>query len=264
VVVEVQVKKRKKQDFLKDPEKLRPYIGAVRNRVYRAGVELEGGWKDNPTWKGLGVAVAHDGSVFKNKEQGQQIRPTGIQLIGEVASAPLEPIAVPAWMRAMYPAKVDATCGLHVHMSFYSPRHYSQLMDTPLLVEAMKMYLAEWGKEEGLPKTHCLWERLKGKHEYCTDKFWPDLQATSGRDHDRERDGNRYTIINYGWLVNETIECRVLPMMDTADQGIRAVKKVLDITNAVLAATAEREEKLAADIVVKDVGIFKQGWRVRV
>jgi hypothetical protein len=40
------------------------------------------------------------------------------------------------------------------------------------------------------------------------------------------------------------MECRVLPMFQEVEQGIRGVQRVLDITNACLTVLGRREEKL--------------------
>lgn len=222
--------------------------GRVENRIGLIGVELEGAWAQLP----LGTAgLEQDMSV--NFLKGDRNKPMFTQAeaavfkIGELPSPPMAKICVPGWMTLSYPVpggKIHRYCGLHVHMSFPNPRHYCQLADTPDYQETLLAELATWADKEGFSKKHHIWERLAGKDEYCTKNFWPELQMTSQRDHDRQREGNRYTAVSYRWIPNHTVEVRVLPMMDTAAQAVRAVQEVLDVTNAYLVATAAREEKI--------------------
>lgn len=228
-----------------------------RNRIYRVGVELEGAWDRHV------VGLVHDGSV--NPRDNPVFDASIMQTcnIGELPSPPLEPIEIPKWIKDNYPKYIKHTCGLHVHMSFFTPRHYDKLADSPSYQETMLHYLYLWGKDEGLKKDHPLWPRLEGKSEYCTKKFWPEMQIISAKDHDRRRKGNRYTAINYCWSVFGskeggvgTLECRVLPMMETPAQSARAVRRVIDVTNAYLVATASREELISGSVGVKGPAIL--------
>lgn len=223
----------------------RPKPGKIRNRVELAGVELEGGWKKLPE----GAALTHDGSVRIPEEtevrQDGQIRNVTIST-GELPSDPMEVTKIAPWMRKFYPSHVNETCGLHVHMSFESALHYQRLMVVDYQ-DTIVEYLERWGKEEGLPESHLLFQRLKGTNEYCQRKFWPDLQARRKKSFDRRQEGHRYTIINYCYSEHCDLECRVLPMFPEVEQGIRAVMRVIDITNAFLARGGS-EEKLKGEV----------------
>jgi len=261
-------------------------LGKARQRIYRIGIELEGGWKCLPD----GVQPLHDGSVnvqddghpaslaaqqryqaevdrinrrIRNgdisnnagarllREAQQAIIGVALQ-VGEIPSDPMEPEKVESWMAKYYPSHVNATCGLHVHKSFKSALHYQRLM-TPAYQDTVVAYLLKWAKEENLPKDHPIFPRLAGKSDYCQLKYYADQQAqTRAKNYDRQRPGHRYTAINYCWSTHGTVECRLLPMLETADQGIRAVKRVLDITNAFLAASGDKEVKVAHAEVVSD------------
>jgi len=213
-----------------------------KNRINRVGIELEGGW----TIAHPGLQVHHDGSVFKG---GIPKVPEAEKLLtaGEVSSPPIEPATMPVWVRKYHPQVVDYSCGLHIHMGFKSVLHYSRLMDSPDYQETLLDYLKQWGRDHHIPKEHCLWGRLDGQNKYCKKNFWPDLQAIKkGKEHNVDRDGgivgNRYTVVNYCWgLGFETLEVRVLPMFDTPALSISALKCVMDVTNAYLAATAPRK-----------------------
>lgn len=222
-------------------------IGSPKNRVVKMGVELEGGWKVLPT----GVALERDTSVFHGKAQA------GFPHIGELPIGPFQPGAMPRWMKKMYPHKVDSSCGMHVHMSFENMKYFGLLM-VPEYQETIIDYLAQWAKAEGFGVDHCIWERLAGKTVYCQKKFWPDDQiSVKQKDHDQNRQGHRYTIVNYcGRQV--TIEVRVLPMMNTVDQAIRAVRQVVLITNACLLVLGkQREKKLHSSLLMHDEEMFE-------
>lgn len=227
---------------------LTPYLGKAKNRINRIGIELEGAWKALPP----GTKLDPDGSVrpyANNKEQ--QDHPYR----GELTSAALVPIEFNGWMIKNYPTLVNNTCGLHVHMSFEDVRFYALLMGdgkTPEYQDTMAYYLGLWGQKENLNNDHPIWDRLKGKKEYCRlDKFWPDLQVSQkGKNHDMHEDGNRYTGINYCFGLHGTLECRILPMFSNPEQGVRGVKTVMDITNACLVYLKTRDKEQNLDITV--------------
>lgn len=255
---------------LKEALDLDRVLGKARNFVYRVGIELEGGWKKLPD----GARLAHDGSVLitpdieplaareieRVRRQIQRQADSGVitarqaeQMLanmvrgrapelqqGELPSEILELEKYPAWMKAYYPSHVNASCGLHVHQSFTNAVYYQRLM-TPKYTATILKYVAAWAKKEGLPPAHPIWPRLAGKSEYCQHKFYADQQATSPKDHNRTRHGHRYTVVNYPHREHGTIEVRLLPMMEGADLGIRAVQNILDITNAFLHAYRQKE-----------------------
>lgn len=291
-----------------------------RNKIFRVGIELEGGWKSLPE----GTNLVRDGSVIIEPAEGPEaprgldndgltpivpervyvttndivrnrfapedlrmdgpvgryyladpmlymqegrvtVRPPNVGRrrppslkTGELPSEPLEPAKVPIWMKKYYPSVVNETCGLHVHMSFKSALHYQRLM-VPEFQLTIVNYVKKWANDEKLPKEHPIWERLSGKSRYCQHKFFADQQAQMRqKDYDQARPGHRYTVINYCFNHHGTAECRLLPMMETADQGIRAVQNVLDITNAFLHVTAAREERVRAEVEVDSADTYRE------
>lgn len=211
-------------------------LGKPKNRIRRIGLELEGCWNKHP--KGIS-RIEVDRSVFRGHI------PPGYEA-GEIVSGPIPPIFLSRFVKRAYPQKVDETCGLHIHMSFEHPRYYSVLMDQDYY-DTIKEYLKRWAKKEAFPKDHHIWERLGGKSIFCQDIFWPDLQYSNDRkDYDKARKGHRYTITHYCGRLN-TIEIRVLPMMGTVDepdpaQAIRALRHVIDITNACIYTLGKKKE----------------------
>ena len=222
----------------------------LKNRVYRVGVELEGGWTKLPA----GVNLEHDGSVHIPSQNGPDGRPVRFSA-GELSSVALEPEKLDPWMEQSYPQIVNETCGLHVHQSFLSAWHY-QLLMVPEYQATVIEYLKRWAKDEGLEDSHPIWPRLEGKSEFCKLEYWADLQASvTKKDYRRDKPGHRYTAINYCAEQHETIECRVLPMMKTAAQGIRAVHRVLQITNAVLLIKGAKEAEVKAAVKLGSIRV---------
>ncbi|MCA1841299.1 MAG: hypothetical protein LC723_13415 [Actinobacteria bacterium] len=213
------------------------------------GIELEGGWNTVPK----GGQVIRDGSVLN----------LSAEHIGELVSEPLEVKKYEAWMLKFYPHHVNATCGLHVHQSFESAMNYQRLMD-PSYPATIVAGITDWAKRVNLPKGNSLWNRLVGGSEYCQHIFHADEQAAQAtKDYDKRRDGHRYTVINYPFSRTQTVECRLLPMMPTAELGVSAVSEVIRITNAYLAATAKRETRIETRVKETDV-TTAEVYRVRV
>lgn len=223
------------------PLNLDGVLGKPKNRVALIGLELEGGWKRNPE----NHPVVRDGSVFKDSDAGGLARgkyPN--HLCGEVGLGPIPVGLSTPLIRIAWPTVTDKSCGMHIHMSFETVFQYMVLADSPVYQETVMEYLRRWAEEEGFPGKDPIWARLHGKNEYCQPKFWPMAQMEwAKKDHDKERFGHRYTAIHYCWERFRTVECRLLPMMATAEQGIRAVRRVIDITNAYLLLAEKKKIK---------------------
>jgi hypothetical protein len=227
----------------------------MRNRISRVGIELEGGWLKLPP----NTTLARDGSVFRNgppmlEVEGRMVAPA---IVGELPSPPL-PTGAPmrGWMKKFYPSHVDATCGLHVHMSFKSALHYQKLMCAEYTTRIIE-HLMEWAKVKGLSPAHPIWPRLRGENEYCIPAFYADQQASTRSKSYQHGSGSRYTFINYPHRLHSTVECRGLPMMETCDLGIEAVEEVILATNAFLLASARREIRLK-EIIPVELGTSKE------
>ena len=237
-----------------------------RSRVYRVGVELEGGWIKVPD----GVQIIRDSSVHlvpPPMPDDIAIAPDRVrtiwakkhipQHVGELPSPPLEPQHIPTWLRTNYPPCHNETCGMHVHMSFRNALTYQRLMVEDFQ-DTMLEFLGRWATAN-LPADHHIWPRLRGDVEYCQKKFYADAQASMrNKDYDHHRPGCRYTAIHYAYSRIGTIECRVLPMMPTVDLAISAVKEVEKITTAFLVATAARELPIEASWIVREPSINEE------
>lgn len=217
-----------------------------KNRVKKVGVELEGAWRNLPG----PMSVQRDVSFFKNPETNKQELPPGMKHVGEIVSPAFFPKLMPAWVRKYYPHMIDHACGMHIHMSFTCLREYATLM-VPEYEATLLEYLTRWGNRNRICDEHPLWERLKGTTEYCRRIHWPDKQAQApGKDWDHNRDGHRYTVVNYGFGTHGTIECRVLPMFDSPDIAISALQEVINITRCSLVAATRKEKRITTRVVV--------------
>lgn len=223
------------------------FLGKVRNRIYKVGIELEGGWDELPG----ATQLVHDGSVVFADQNAQRYAavhgryPANFKLprhVGELPSRPMPVEDFPKWIKQFYPQYVNATCGLHVHQSFKHALTYERLM-VPEYQATVVEYVRRWAKE-ALPADHCIWERLDGKSVYCQDKYYADEQARqSVKDHDQHRHGHRYTVANYCFALHGTLEIRLLPMMPNAKTATEAIQRLLDITSAFLVETAISDTK---------------------
>jgi len=215
-----------------------------RNRIYRVGVELEGGWSNLPP----GVTLEHDGSVTVRQGRNAPLDPNFKH--GELPSGILEPSKVEPFLMEFYPDHVNDSCGMHIHISLKSALHYQILM-TPKFQATVLAYLKAWATKEGIDPAHRIWKRLTGQNQYCKLEYFADEQAQAPNKNYSGRNGgvaSRYTAINYCHKQHGTVECRVLPMFDSKKQAVRAAKQVLDITNAFLAKHKQREEKFVSTI----------------
>ena len=213
----------------------------LKDRIHLVGVELEGGWNYMPPGT---LRPIRDGSIkFTDLEHAAG---SGINYMGEIPLPPLGTKEFPKTMKLYYPHVVNSTCGMHVHLSTRKAFTYQRLMvNKPFSYPATIVeYMTRWAIRESLPAGHPIWPRLQGQNEFCQHVFQADEQAkTASKDFDHHRHGHRYTVISYCWGRYKTVECRLLPMMKTSTLGVAAIQEVINITNAFLAASREREPK---------------------
>lgn len=248
-----------------EPLNLDPVLGKTWNRVAKLGVELEGGWtKSVPNPLPKGYKFEGDGSVFgagttiqNHTNYGKMVKK------GELSTPPIFPAQMPLAVKRFYPDLVDRTCGMHVHMSFWNTYQYTVLADSPVYQETVLHYLLKWANNEGFAASHHIWKRLKGENQYCTKGFWPYSQITkSTKDYGHEGD-HRYTAISYQWERYKTVECRVLPMMETPEQAIRAIKELLAITNAYLVLCEKVRIKAGGKIELPSGDEYSETFEIR-
>jgi hypothetical protein len=225
------------------PTKIEALLGKCRNRVHRVGIELEGGWAKLPP----NTRLQHDGSVFRRSGP-----PAGVAAAGELPSPPMPVAKMAEWVKTFHPSHIDASCGLHIHMSFRNALHYQRLMVQEYTEEMVKG-LKKWAKEKKFPDTHPLWPRLEGQNEFCSLDFYADQQVKTRSKNYRHEAGGRYTFINYCFGLHNTLECRGLCMFDKAEVSVEALQRIVDLTNAFLVLQAHREP-IHQEVIEIDLG----------
>ena len=248
---------------------------SVRNRISKIGVELEGGWEKDP-----GIPVERDASV-RFPVSPLHVQPITIPntmlstersergggkmvLSGEIQSKPGDLSEVSAFILKVYPQFVNATCGLHVHMSFTRRYFYQRLMD-PSYQDTMFETILIWAEEKKFSKSHPIWERLSGKHVTCMREFLADAQVRVDRKrYDHNVPYSRYTAINYPWLQHKTVECRLLPMFEDAPDAVEGVLLVVDTTNKFLAKQRGKEQKHSIGLPVSNNNAFVRYYDVNI
>lgn len=232
-------------------------IKRVPNRIRYLGVELEGAWtQERALQAGSLLNVVRDSSV-------SGFDPDKYALIGESPSPRLTLAELPSYMERVYPSAVNATCGMHVHMSFSSVMEYQHLMREEVQEEVIERFKL-WATRQGLPEDresddeHPIWPRLRGENDYCQHKFFADLQVLNSRkDYDRSRPGHRYTVLNFAYArPSRTIECRLLPMFDTWNLALAAIQHLVAIVNCSLKHFAPiPEEIIIAEYIPSELTI---------
>lgn len=196
-----------------------------RSRIYQIGIELEGGWDKIPGE----ATIIRDGSVV-----------TPGRYVGELPSPPLLLGELPKWLKTYYPQHVNDTCGMHVHLSFNNNAFLYQQLMTEAYPATIVAEMKKWATIY-LSEAHHIWPRLLDQNRYCRHRYYADQQAfTQNKDHSQTRLGNRYTVVNYCWGRQRTVECRLLPMMDTSDKAYEIIQELINITEKFLCATAKR------------------------
>lgn len=248
-----------------EPLNLDNVLGKPYNRVVKLGVELEGGWSKLPVLPKK-YTIQGDGSVFadgkiSNHPKYNQMSNYGKK--GELAIGPFVPAQLPVSVKKFYPDLVDATCGMHVHMSFARVYEYMILADTPVYQETVLHYLLKWAADEGFGNAHHIWARLKGENKFCRKEFWPYSQMDKTQKGYGMEGNHRYTAISYQWARYKTVECRALPMMETPEQAIRAVQEVVKITNAYLLKSEKVKVKSGGKIELPNGELYEETLEVR-
>lgn len=190
----------------------------IYRHVSRVGVELEGGWsyeRFTAISRNGAATWNHDGSVDGTADH-----------VGEFVSRPEVPSAIFPWLDAHYPDEddINSSCGMHVHTSFRKMRHYAQFMDEHFF-EYFKRRMKAWGQRIPISRTGHganFWNRLAGHNDFCNDMLCPERQI-----YHSNKNGERYTMLNFAWSRYGTIECRLFPMFKKAHIAKAAVQELL-------------------------------------
>lgn len=193
-----------------------------------------------------------DGTKVKGDPSVKFPNAVGLAAVGEVVSEPMIRPALWNWIRDHYPDVTNRTCGIHVHMSLRHELDYQRLINRTFH-DHMLVGLHRWGLAQKLAKDHVFWPRIRGCNLFCQDVHHGDLQAQFKGGHDAFHD-NRYGMVNYCWQVHKTLEVRVLPTFADKKMAIRAVRRVLNLTEEYLAQARQiPEETHRLVVAVPDV-----------
>jgi hypothetical protein len=195
-------------------------------RWLKMGVELEGAWDTDyrtVATKCTGAQGKGDSSVKGLTGPSGEITTRPHTILDHLCNDVIE----------MYPARVNETCGFHIHASF-NHMDYSMLADTPFW-DYYRARWQTWGKANqdtmGTISRREFWDRWFGRGErakrFCKAEFKPVEQWINHED--------RYTQLNFtAYHKYQTLESRLLPMFETSELAVSAIREMSDIFDTFL------------------------------
>ena len=191
------------------------------NRIYRIGLEVEGGWNRAPTYPGC--TMASDMSVTVSGYTAK-----------EAVSLPLASIDEgKAFLRGIYPHAVNNTCGFHVHFSFINPADYARLMDK-IFFDFWLDEVRKWGLENQIRNKN-FWHRLSGQNTYCKRVHQPDAQSIQ-----TGKGTYRYAHWNFCYKFHKTVECRMMPTFKNVATAEKALEFLVNTVEKFLESAPEQ------------------------
>lgn len=208
--------------------------------IAKVGVELEGIWQlpwrkksslASPEQGYPWMATWHDDGSVRNDTRVDpdgwyNAHNNGVGVWrGECVSPPWSPKEVYKWVKHNYPPWCGDSCGMHVHLSFKKLIDYARLMCiefNDFLLERIK----KWQVDNNLSDMQALTERIAGNHHFCPKVINPEEQLW----RQDKASQSRYAQLNFAWGRYRTVECRLLPMMDTAEEAVSAIQCLLETT----------------------------------
>lgn len=203
----------------------------TKTKVYdKIGIEIEGRFADRFALRNLvesaGASCCGDGSIGPSLDGETSLSTQEVQTKPGTLTEALRQLV------RFYPDQADYTCGMHVHVSFLSDTHITQLYSQQFFEYFRAKWLA-WADEKQLPVWHSLRRRLSGENSYCRKNVEraPDyLSAEFGRDFNPVTDEDRYMQLNFtAWGEHKTVECRLLPMFRESELAVEAVTYLINI-----------------------------------
>jgi hypothetical protein len=182
----------------------------------RIGVEIEGRFADRHETereaRRAGCGACSDGSI--------RVGMTACEAL-EIQTKPGSVTEALRQVAAFYPDESDASCGMHVHVSFHDMCSISQLA-TDEFAAYFKRRWQEWGTAQGLAPNSQFFRRLNGQNEYCVPNDEQDMADPWNAD--------RYLQLNFlAWNEHKTVECRLLPMFRDARLAYAAIVELVSI-----------------------------------
>lgn len=204
----------------------------MAGKVFRIGVEMEGGWDNPPD----GVNIHPDGSV----------RVTA-NYVGEISSPPKRFDELLQFIQNYYPNVVDVSCGLHFHVSVCKPNDYAHLA-TKKFFEHFYNQAQLWARREELPEDHPFWSRWYGNNRYAVRRFLPTEQI-----HCTDKGAHRQTGLNYCWTLHGTMEVRLFPMFEEMEHTLSAARLVHDCVENYLSSQSTSNRAMTRTVRTKEV-----------
>ena len=184
--------------------------------VRKIGVELEGGWDENPP---VGRPVPDESIQLK-----------GAPVIGEVQSPPGVLEEIEEFVIANCPEYIDTSCGLHIHVSLNSTSQYLALTDVQFH-NFVKERTRRWADSKNYKPTHRIFKRLNGENKHCKDVFNPEDQIKCTTKEQARQNEVRRTHLNYCYNIQNddgtprrTIENRIFPAFNNPEEIMEAVR----------------------------------------
>lgn len=224
-------------------------------RTITLGAELEGGFNELPNNVEVEYYTHEDSSVdiaggynedceCDGCNDGTECYNRDFEFVGELVS-PILPINDwQYWVRKCYPSEHNSSCGGHMHLGVSNISAYENL-NCQEFHDYFVRELKAWGKRAHITNNN-FWYRLEGKNSMCNDVY-------RGKEQVKIRDEGypscRYTILNFQFDKHQTVEVRVLPIFDSVDVMISAMKAVIRIFNAWLKSSGFDEITESDDTV---------------
>lgn len=207
----------------------------------RLGVELEGAFYNNVAHLVPGSRMKHDGSVeeIDIDDDATDAGRRGDEVVfpdGELITPPLRLEAMVAAIPRLYPDAVNATCGMHVHMSFTDDVHYFRLL-TSEFEDYLIRWLTAWADDNastlGRINKRWLMDRLAGENRYCAKG---SANAVSGGmyglGNGLSHEGRYHMINTHSRGRFATLEFRLLPAFRRSDMAVSAIKALVECVDA--------------------------------
>ena len=199
--------------------------------VNTVAVEFEGFWFDGHVPDGVYSDCSVSNALRPRCQcEDRDACPSCNGVIGEATSGICTPDTIDEWMGLNHPDKVDASCGMHVHVGFNNDLlAYSKLM-TPTFHRYFLKRFNDWGKRMNINEGSRFWVRIQGQNRFAMDKFRATKQYLM-----THKSVERYTFLNFCWGLHGTLENRMLPMFNESRIAVSAVHEFIDIVNSYLA-----------------------------
>lgn len=206
-------------------------------QIDRVGIEIEGRWRDLDATERragrAGMSGCGDGSV----------RSSSTARAYEFQTKPGSCAQALNQLYDFYPDESDASCGMHVHVSFKYTTAVTLLYSQEFF-DYFRVRWEAWGIKMQLHPRGEFFSRLRGENDYCRPNVMRTAMSNSRRSgntvlcsQESITDNDRYAQLNFiAWDEHKTVECRLLPMFRDAGLGIAAVCELVDIYETWLSA----------------------------